>query len=153
LVKDRYKIVKKYKKLDYNTKDLESLSTSDLKKVCDYSLRHYLLANQESTYYFCPLKEKNYSTDKMHVAHFYDRGIMSTRYDLNNCHLISSQSNTWDSQIPKEGYKSLHHYEYEIWLHQKLGEKKFKELLCNSKKLITFAKEDYIKLIKKFRDE
>lgn len=78
---------------------------------------------------------------------------MSTRYDLDNCHLISSQSNTWDAQVPKEGYKSLHHYEYEIWLRQKIGEKKFEELLCKSKKLVIFTKKDYIKVIKKFRDE
>ena len=34
---------KKYKKLDYNTQDLESLSNSDLKKIADYELRQYLL--------------------------------------------------------------------------------------------------------------
>ena len=37
-------IRKKYKKLDYNTEDLESLSNSDLKKIADYSLRQYFQA-------------------------------------------------------------------------------------------------------------
>lgn len=51
--------MKEYKKLDFNTEDLESLNNSDLKKIADYSLRHYLLSTQGLNYYFCPLKKKN----------------------------------------------------------------------------------------------
>lgn len=146
--------MKKYKKLDFNTEDLESLSNSDLKKVADYSLRQYLLWQVITEDFYCPLKKRRFPSDKlMHVAHFYDRGIMSTRYDLDNCHLISSQSNTWDAQTPKEGYKSLHHYEYEVWLREKLGEKKFEELLQKSKELTIFTQADYIRVIKQFRNE
>lgn len=144
---------KKYKKLDYNTEDLESLSGSDLKKIADYSLRHYLLRinESESGNYFCPLKKRYYSADKIHVAHFHDRNRLNTRFNLDNCHLISEQSNVWDAQIPYDGYKSKHHYEYEIWLREKIGEKNFENLLQESKKLIRFAKEDYIDIINNFR--
>ncbi len=145
----------KYKKLDYNTEDLESLSSSDLRKVADYALRQYLLKTnvRDDGLYRCPLKKQWYQKDKIHVAHFHDRNRLNTRYSLDNCFLISEQSNMWESQIPYEGYKSKHHYEYEIWLREKLGEKKFEDLLQESKKLVIFAKEDYIELINKFRNE
>ncbi len=145
----------KYKKLDYNTEDLESLSSSDLQKIADHSLRQYLLRTTENNNenYFCPLKKKWYSSNKMHVAHFHDRHRLNTRYSLDNCSLISEQSNMWEAQIPYENYKSKHHYEYEIWLREKIGEENFEKLLQESKKLIIFAKEDYIELINKFRNE
>jgi hypothetical protein len=148
-------INKKYKKLNYRTKELESLSTSELQKIADYSLRQYLLRNSENVgnYYWCPIKEKSYPSNKMHVAHFHDRHRLNTRYSLDNCFLISEQSNKWDSQVNYEGYKSKHHYEYEIWLRKKIGEENFENLLADSKKLVIFAKEDYIKLINKFRNE
>lgn len=148
-------IRKKYRKLDYDTKDLESLSSSDLKKVADYALRTYLLNNSENVgnYYWCPLKKCSYQSNKMHVAHFHDRNRLNTRYNLDNCWLISEQSNVWEAQIPSEGYKSKHHYEYEIWLLEKIGKKKFEELLQESKKLVIFTKSDYIELINKFRNE
>lgn len=148
-------IRKKYKKLDYNTKDLESLSSSDLKKIADYSLRQYLLRihMRDDGMYRCPLKKQWYQKNKIHVAHYHDRNRLNTRFNLNNCHLISEQSNMWESQEPKEGYKSKHHYEYEMWLRDKIGEEKFEELLQESKKLVIFAKEDYIKIINKFRNE
>ena len=142
-------IRKKYKKLDYNTEDLESLSNSDLKKVADYSLRQYLLRREGSNNYIhCPLKNKFYPIEVMEVAHFIDRGIMNTRYDLCNCHLISKASNSFDAQVQKEGYKSLHHYDYE----QYLGEQIVKDLRERSKELKIFYKEDYIKVINKFRN-
>lgn len=145
----------KKKYLDYNTEDLESLSSSDLKKVADYALRQYLLKNngRDDGLYRCPLKKQWYQKDKIHVAHFYDRNRLNTRYDLDNCFLISEQSNMWESQVPREGYKSKHHYEYEIWLREEIGEERFEKLLQNSKKLIIFAKQDYIELINKFRNE
>ena len=144
----------KTKKLDYTTENLEFLSNGDLKKLGDYWMRRYLLnhAEKRNGKIFCPLKKQWYIEDKIHVAHFIDRACMQTRYDLNNCHLTSLQSNTWDAQIPKEGYKSLHHYEYEIWIRNKIGEKEFEELLHKSKELRIFTKEDYIQVINKFRD-
>lgn len=145
----------KYKKLDYNTEDLTSLSSSELKKLADHSLRQYLLRTTENNNgnYWCPLKKRYYPVNKMHVAHFHDRNRQNTRYSLHNCHLISEQSNMWEAQIPYEGYKSKHHYEYEIWLRDKLGEKKFEKLLQDSKELTIFTKSDYIELINKFRNE
>ncbi len=148
-------IRKKYKKLDYNTDDLKSLNTSDLRKIADYALRQYLLRinGRDDGLYRCPLKKQWYQSNKIHVAHFHDRNRLNTRYNLDNCHLISEQSNMWEAQELKEGYKSKHHYDYEIWLREKLGEEKFEELLQESKKLVIFAKEDYIELINKFRNE
>jgi hypothetical protein len=145
----------KYKKLDYNTEDLESLSNSDLKKVADYWLRQYLLKNSENVgnYFWCPIKEKSYHYDKIHVCHYYDRGIMSTRYDLVNCHLISSVSNTFDAQVQVEGYKSKHHKEYEFYLIEKYGQEEFDKLTERSKEMKIFYKEDYIEIIKKFRND
>lgn len=140
---------KKYKKIDYNDTDLSQYSISDLKKIADYSLRQYLLSQQDGYYYFCPLKNRSYSADKMHVAHYIDRQCNNTRYDLDNCHLISAQSNMWDAQIPCEGYKSKHHFDYENWL----GQEKVEELIEKSKVIRIFAKEDYIELIEKFRNE
>jgi hypothetical protein len=141
----------KYKKLDYNTEDLESLSNSELKKLGDYWLRNHLLSKQESTYYFCPLKQKSYSADNIHVGHYIDRANMWTRYDLQNCHLVSSQSNMWDAQINKEGYKSLHHYDYEQFLVSEYGNDVISILREKAKNKDIFRKENYIEVINKFR--
>lgn len=139
----------KYKKLDYNTEDLESLSNSDLKKLGDYWLRQYLLKREGNhNYIFCPLKSKNYPIENMQVSHFIDRNIMHTRYDLCNCHLISDKSNMWDSKVPKEGYKSLHHYDYEQYLGKQITE----DLKERAKNIELFSKEDYIEIINKFRN-
>ena len=143
-------IRKKYKKLDYNTEDLESLSNSDLKKIADYSLRQYLLKNE--TYLWCPIKKRTYHKDQMHSCHFYDRGIMSLRYDLRNVHLISSISNTFDAQVQIEGFKSKHHKEYEEFLIEEYGSDVLDFLREKSKEIKIFYKEDYIKVINKFRN-
>ena len=145
--------MKKYKKLDYNEEDLESLSNSDLKKLSDYWLRNWLLSKQDSTYYFCPLKKKSYSADNMHVAHFIDRGIINTRFCLINCHLVSAVSNTYDAQIQVEGYKSLHHRDYELYLIEEYGEEAVEDLKRRGKELKMFTQKDYIEIIKKFRNE
>ena len=144
--------MKKYKKLNYEEEDLESLSNSDLKRLGDYWLRNYLLHEQNSAYYFCPLKNKNYSEDKMHVAHFIDRGIMNTRFDLVNCHLVSADSNTYDAQVQIEGFKSKHHMEYELYLIKKYGKEVVEDLKKRGKELKMFTKKDYIEIIKKFRN-
>ncbi len=144
--------MKKYKKLDYNEQDLESLSNSDLKKLGDYWLRNWLLSKQDSTYYFCPLKKKSYSSDNMHVAHFIDRGIINTRFCLINCHLVSAVSNTYDAQVQVEGYKSLHHRDYELYLIEEYGEETVEDLKRRGKELKMFTQKDYIEIIKKFRN-
>ena len=136
------------KKLDFNTKDLESLTNSNLKKIADYELRQYLLRRESHNYIHCPLKNKSYPKEVIQVAHFIDRGIMATRYDLTNCHLVSKYSNERDAQVPKEGYKSLHHYDYE----QYLGEQIVKDLRERSKEIKIFYKEDYIGIINQFRN-
>lgn len=146
-------IYKKYKKLDYNTEDLEVLSNSELKKVADYSLRQYLLRREGSNNYIhCPLKNKFYPIEVMEVAHFIDRGIMNTRYDLCNCHLISKASNSFDAQVQKEGYKSLHHFDYEVFLKNSYGENIIDILKSKSKELKIFYKKDYINIINEFRN-
>lgn len=63
-----------YKKLDFNTQDLEKLSNSELKRVADYWLRQYLLRREGNyNYLHCPLKNKFYPREVMQVAHFIDR--------------------------------------------------------------------------------
>lgn len=143
-----------YKKIDYQTDNLESLTNSQLKKVADYWLRQFLIkkAEKRNGLFYCPLKNRYYPENKIQVAHFCDRASMCTRYSIDNCHLISEASNSWDAQIPTEGYKSKHHKEYEEWLREKIGEKKFEELLEMSQKFCTFAKEDYIEIINDFKD-
>lgn len=137
---------------DFDTEDYDNLSTSQLKRMCDYWLRQYLLSKAKrkgmSGYIYCPLKNSWYPEHKMQVAHYIDRGIMSTRYNLDNCNLISEQSNVWDAQVQKEGWKSKHHFEYTHWL----GEKKVSKLLDMSKEMVIFTPADYIKKIKKFRN-
>lgn len=140
------------KRLNYNELSLESLSNSDLKKLGDYWLRQFLLSKQQSTYYFCPLKRKSYSADNMHVAHFIDRGVLNTRFDLINCHLVSANSNTYDAQIQVDGFKSEHHKEYEEFLIAEYGIKEFEKLKLRGKELKMFTQKDYIEIIKKFRD-
>lgn len=144
--------MKRYKKLDFNTKDLESLSNSDLKKVADYELRQFLLRKAGNNYIFCPIKKKNFPQENMHCCHYYDRGIMSLRYDLKNVHLISAVSNTFDAQVQVEGYKSKHHYEYELYLRSIYGDEVMKYLLDKSKEVVIFYKTDYIKIINEFRN-
>jgi hypothetical protein len=146
----------KYKKLDYNTENLESLSNSDLKKVADYWLRQYLLSNNERDFdamVRCPIKKQWYQKSNIHVAHYYDRGIMNTRYDLINCHLVSANSNTFDAQVQVEGYKSKHHKEYEDFLIEKYGQEEFDKLTERSKEMKIFYKGDYIEIINRFRNE
>lgn len=138
----------KSKKIDFNSDDYESMSISDLKRICDYQLRQFLLRRGgNSNYIFCPIKNRSYSQDQMEVAHFIDRGIMATRYDLSNCHLISNQSNSFDAQILAEGYKSKHHKEYAEWL----GDKIVADLQERSKKLTILTRQDYINIIEKFK--
>lgn len=145
-------IKSRYKKLDYNTEDLESLSNSDLKKIADYSLRHFLLENHPHQYYTCPLKNKRYPVDQMHACHYIDRQCMALRYDLKNVHLISSVSNTFDAQVRVEGFKSKHHKEYSEYLVSRYGVDVLDFLAEKSKEIKIFYKQDYIEVINKFRN-
>lgn len=143
--------MRKYpKKLDFNTEDYEELKVSELKRLCDYWFRQYLLskAARKGTSIYCPIKKRYYSESKIQVCHFIDRATMCLRYDETNCNLLSAQSNMYDSSTPKEGYKSLHHYDYEMWL----GEKKVEYLLDKSKDICIFARQDYVNLICKFKN-
>ena len=145
-------IGKKYKKLDYNAENLESFSNSDLKKLADYWLRQYLLENHPYQYFTCPIKNKKYPIDQMQVAHFFDRHILSLRWDLFNCHLISKESNEYDSKIMVEGYKSKHHKEYEEFLIEKYGSDIIEALESKIDISRPFTKQDYIETIENFRN-
>lgn len=139
------------KKFDFKTTEYSSLSNSQLKRLCDYELRQYLLRSAEKDSrgnIWCPLKGRYYPEDKIHVAHFFDRGVMNTRYSIENCHLISEASNVWDAQVQEEGWKSKHHKEYEEYLKNTLN---FKKLLVESKVMRIFARQEYINLIEDFR--
>ncbi len=143
------------RKLDYNTEDLERLSNSELKKLADYWLRQYLLRASVGfgERVWCPIKKQSYHKDQVHCCHYYDRAIMNLRYDLKNVHLISAVSNTFDAQVQVEGHKSKHHKEYEEFLIEKYGQEEFNKLTEMSKELKLFKQEDYIKVIKQFRNE
>jgi hypothetical protein len=144
----------KYKKLDYHTEELGLLNNSELKKIADYWLRQYLLGKQKNgIYYYCPLKKRNYPLTQMHVAHFIDRGILNTRFDLINCHLISAISNTFDAQVQVEGHKSKHHKEYEEYLIKEYGKDSVDDLKIRGKVLKILCKQDYIDIIDKFRSD
>ncbi len=142
--------MKKYKKLDFNTEDLESLSNSDLKKIADHELRNFLLKGE--TYLWCPIKKRTYHKDQMQVAHFFDRHILQLRYNLFNCHLISKESNEYDSKIMVDAYKSKHHKEYEQWLKEEYGENIIEVLESEIDISKPFTKQDYIKTIEYFRN-
>ena len=138
----------KNKKVDFNTEDYEKLSISELKRMADYWLRQYLLNREGNNYYIhCPLKNKSYPASYMEASHYIDRGIMNTRYDLTNVHLISKQSNSFDAQVQVEGYKSLHHKDFEDYLGSHIVE----DLRERSKIIKVFQREDYIEVIEKFR--
>lgn len=142
--------------MDFNTKEYDKLKPGQLKRIADYWQRQYLLKNADRGPYgkiYCPLKKIFYHESKMQASHFIDRACMNTRYHPDNVHLISEDSNMWDAKVLVDDYKSKHHKDYEEYLKEKIGEKKFQELLDMSKELRIFAREDYIEVIKNFRDE
>jgi hypothetical protein len=143
----------KSKTFDFNTKEYDKLSISQLKRQADYWLRQSLLNEVgNSDYIFCPIKERKYHKSQMEVAHYIDRGYsMWTRYNEMNCKLISKQSNSFDAQIIVEGYKSKHHKEYTEYLLTEFGQKYIDDLhrVAGNKNL--FTREDYIQTIEKFR--
>lgn len=148
----KYYQAKKF--FDFNTEDYSKLTPSQLKKQADYWLRQYLLRTTESRNgrYLCPIKNQWLLPEYMEVSHYIDRICLQLRYDLRNSHLLSKQSNSFDAQVQKEGYKSLHHYDFEQYLNKKFGEKILQELLQEQNKIVIFTREDYIEKIKFFRD-
>lgn len=142
------------KNRDYNTTDYGPLKISDLKTMADYWLRKYLLskANRQGNKIFCPIKNRYYPEDKIQVAHFYDRNINCLRYSLDNCNLISAQSNMWDAQIPDREFKSKHHKEYYQYLAREKGDKFLANLLQESQSICIFTRSDYVNIIEKFRN-
>lgn len=141
--------------IDFNTRDYENLKIGQLKRMADYWQRQYLLRKADRGPYrkiLCPIKNKYYREESMHASHFIDRIVQCTRYHVDNVHLISEESNVWDAKVVEEGYKSKHHKEFEYFLINKIGQKKFEDLLEMSKEICIFDKEDYIEIIEKFRE-
>jgi len=145
----------KSKIFDFNTTEYDKLSISQLKRQADYWLRQHLLkrdgyvsGGNSVNYIFCPLKNKSYPLNQIECAHYIDRAIMNTRYDLTNVHLVSKQSNSFDAQVQIDGYKSLHHKDFEEYL----GSQIVKDLRERSKIMKLFQREDYIEVIEKFRN-
>lgn len=141
--------------IDFETEDFDNLKNNDLKRVADYWQRQYLLKKSKKNGYgqiYCPIKKQFYNRNKMQAAHYIDRAKMCVRYHEDNVWLISSQSNTWDAQKQVEGYKSLHHKEYEEYLIQKIGKKRLKNLFELSKEYCIFDRQDYIDVINKFKN-
>lgn len=146
----------KYKNLDFNSEDFQKMKISELKRIAEYWFRQYLLSvstRSSRGEIYCPLKERWYPENKIQVAHFRDRHHLDTAFDLDNCHLISEQSNVWDAKVPKEDYKSLHHYDYEMWLREKISDKKMEKLLDNRRDLTIFARDIYMEVIKKYKND
>lgn len=145
-----------YKKLYCNTEDYTSLKISELKKLAEYWYRQNLLNTTPQNgrgEYFCPLIEKWLPENKMQVAHFRDRNHNDTAFELDNTHLISETSNVWDAKVPQEYYKSKHHYEYEMWLRKKIGNKKVEDYLARPRNNSIFVRELYEEVIKKYKNE
>lgn len=141
-------------RLDYNTTDLDNLKISQLKRIAEYWYRQHLLSIVErngKNEIWCPLKKQWLPETEMQVAHFRDRNHLDTAFDLDNTFLISKNSNVWDSKIPYEGYRSKHHYEYEMWLRTFHSEEKMEKLLCNRRDLSIFARDLYKKVINEYR--
>lgn len=138
------------KNRDFNTTDYDKLKISDLKSMADYWFRQYLIekSDKQGTNIWCNITNRYLPEDKVHVCHYIDRATYCTRYDEDNCIIGSANSNLFESKIPHETSRSLHHYKLE----QILGEKKVKELLVKSKEICIFARRDYVELIEKFRN-
>lgn len=135
---------------------MDNKKPRELKKLCDIQVRKYLLKNAERDgqgRILCPLKGVWYPENKIHVAHFIDRGRMNTRYNKLNLHLISEASNSWDSKETAEGFKSLHHKEYEEWLIEKIGQKNFEKLLELSKELVIFDRQKYLDVLQEYKTD
>lgn len=145
---------KKGQIFDFNAplSELEGYTLSKLKKVCDYWFRKYMLSivkGRRGDFIFCPLTEKYYHIEDMHVCHYIDRANSGLRYSEDNCILCSKHSNMFEAQVQVDGYKSLHHKKFEEYL----GAKKIEFLKQISENIVKYTKEDYINNIVKFRQK
>lgn len=144
---------KKGQILDFNAdvSVLEGYSMSELRKVCDFWFRKYLmgvLGVKEKGSILCPLTNIKMRVEDAHVCHYIDRARMALRYSEDNCVLCSKYSNTIESRISEEGYKSLHHKKFEDFL----GAEKIEKLKTLSQQVVIYTKEDYLCMINKFRN-
>lgn len=139
------------KNRDFNTTDYDKLKISDLKSMADYWFRQYLIekADKKGNKIWCPITERYQPLENIHVCHYIDRATMCTRWEEDNCIIGSSQSNLFESKIPHETSRSLHHHKLE----QILGKEKIEKLLVMSKNICIFARRDLVELIEKFRNE
>ena len=143
---------KKGRILDFNaTVDiLEGYSISELKRVCDFWFRKYLivyLGNRGKSFILCPLSNRKVKMQDVQVCHFIDRAKMILRYSEDNCILCSEYSNVYEARIKEEGYKSLHHKKFEEYI----GAEKTKKLNNLSQQIVIYTKQDYINMIQKFK--
>lgn len=130
----------------------EKLSTNELKNLCDSLLRDFLIVKAEKNDFgriYCPISKKWMSEDKLHVCHIIDRNKMSTRFSPANVFLGSAYSNLFESKIPYKGYQSLHHKKIE----DAFGEDLITFLIEVSKDRKLYSREDYLDLIKFFKEE
>lgn len=132
--------------LDFTRTDYGSMKLSTLVKFADYYFRHYLLGKAPRNtrqQIYCPLTEKWWDEDKIHVCHLSPRQYLSTRWNENNCILCAQDSNIWEDKILVGGGETLH-------------VKKLKQILGdiekeNTSSLTPPSKEDIILLIEKFK--
>ncbi len=138
-------------KINFKNPNLNKLSTNQLKQVADYWQRQFLL-NEATRDDFnrikCPITNKYYSADKLHVCHIVDRAKMNTRYDQDNVFLGSSYSNTFEAQEMIDGYTSLHHKRIE----DHFGKDYVNKLYDKAEEIKLMDREDYIDIIKKYKD-
>lgn len=134
--------------LDFREGNLEDMSLGDLKRVCDWWFRRYLIsrAYRSGDKIWCPLFKMWMRESDIHVCHYIDRSHMVLRYSEDNCILCSKKSNMYEAQIKEEGFKSLHH--------KRMSEviKNIEELEQRSKEIVIFDKNMYIELINKFKN-
>jgi len=144
---------KKGQIFDFNApiSELGGYTLSKLKKVCDYWFRKYMLSvvkGRRGNFIFCPLTEKYYHLEDIHVCHYIDRACLGLRYSEENCILCSKNSNTFEAQVQVDGFKSLHHKKFAEFL----GAEKVESLNKLSQTVVSFTKDDYLCLINKFKD-
>ena len=141
-------------KIDFNSpiEVLESYSTSQLKRVCDYWFRQLLLYRATVNDYgeiFCVLTLSFNTAASTHVCHYIDRAFNSTRYSEDNCILCSEYTNTFEAQVEAAGHKSLHHKKFSEYL----GKDKVEKLNLLSKDVVKYSKWDYLEMIERFKQE
>ena len=147
-------------RVDYNCTDdeLYKYSISKLKRVADHWLRRFLISKSRTSnngLLVCFLTGRSYDESDLHVAHLFQRGLMSVRYNEYNCNLINKWSNTFDDQIYNEELygkgvtKQI--FEYTNKFISEFGLDAYEELKDDSDDIIYRDKDDYVDLILEFR--